>query len=464
MADKTAGTELPPRSGMELLRDTLEDKTDNSTALGRMLSSIYVGALSVQGQPPDRDYPVGEYIIHGGRVKFDLRELSDSERKRFFDYISNGKAVPREFATHRVGDELDADGSPKEIKTGLGGVFGDMLSSSKGIPIHYGINIAVGGRQTVCREGGEESLGKKPAEDGQWGHMYIHKDDEHGVMLVGVEGAELHKKNLRSLQGHSVLGIKGEFSAFNEFKNTSKDLHDQQIKVGKQPINIGNDINWATVRITQKSLQLLLANQVDPLAIMYKEHPLSQEAQSNRLEKMASWASEQKVPQEKLQSTSDLINKIFKVERLIRENKIAYIQPLAEFNRAYSDYQNALHSSSSISPDELKKRYTAVIQGLENFKLVTNDANKLLTVEGCIQTMGVIQDVMGRKVRENDLPNRLIRELDTPRKKGLLSSPQNTTPTLSASLSSLFPEDQQSLSADRLDGFSPDYSTVAKRS
>ena len=92
----------PKKSGLTLLIDTLKTQTANSEALGSVLTAMDAGTLTVNGEPPDKAYPLGEYLIHGGRIKFDLSELNDKQKTDFFIFITNKNAQPRIFATHRA--------------------------------------------------------------------------------------------------------------------------------------------------------------------------------------------------------------------------------------------------------------------------------------------------------------------------------------------------------------------------
>ena len=280
------------RSGLGLLRDTLVDVTDNSCALGRVLKAIDTGTLTVNGQTPDVAYSIGEYLVHGGRIKFDVSELNPEDQDIFFDYITNKQAKARTFATHRVGG-IDASGSPAEAKSGFFGAVGDLfrragvylgIAQSK----HYGINLAIGGSNIANREG--ESLGINPDESGQWGHMYLHKDS--GIVLVGIEPSGPGQTNKRTAEDHSTTGESGTFSPFLEKKINSPALQQDQLKSGKEPLSVEEKYNWATVKMTSAQLNSCIdATIVDNNVSLVEKTPSNAtKAESNRTGKMKAWA------------------------------------------------------------------------------------------------------------------------------------------------------------------------------
>lgn len=282
------------RTGLQLLSDTLKDETPNSKALGRVLKAMDKGTLSVNGQRPDEAYSIGEYLIHGGRIKFDVSDLSRHQQTQFFKYISNEQAQARTFATHRAGG-IDASGSPAEAKSGILGAIGDFFRSlavaigfaeSK----HYGINLAIGGRKISNAEGKNQGL--FPEESGEWGHMYMHKDSN--LLLVGIEPSGPGASNKRTKEAHSKTGASGEFSPFMEQKINSEALQQQQIKLGKSPLSIKEKYNWATIKITAEQLDALRTGpdigKNNALLVEKKPANAALVKDSQRVEKMKAWA------------------------------------------------------------------------------------------------------------------------------------------------------------------------------
>lgn len=280
---------LPPRSGLELLEDTLRSDTENTKALGRVLLAIKSGTLTVNGQAPDEAYPIGEYLTHGGRINFDVSALSAEEQQQFYNFITNNQAKPRAFATHRAGG-TDANGSPAEAKSGLLGAISDAFRALFGASKHAGINLAIGGNHIASREGAPGGLGKNPDESGEWGHMYLHQDSN--IVMVGVEASAPGKHNLRTGEAHSKTGAAGELSPFLQKKIDSKALREEQIEAGKTPLSTKEKYNWATVKISSDQLrQMMIADQgADYVALVKAKPDNAQPAEQNRQEKMEAWA------------------------------------------------------------------------------------------------------------------------------------------------------------------------------
>ncbi|MCC5015800.1 hypothetical protein [Legionella sp. 31fI33] len=282
------GVELP-RTGLELLEDTLRSDTENTKALGRVLLAIKSGTLTVNGQAPDEDYPIGEYLTHGGRINFDVSALSAEEQQQFYAFITNNQAKPRAFATHRAGG-TDANGSPAEAKSGLLGAISDAFRALVGASKHAGINLAIGGNHIASREGAPGSLGQHPDESGEWGHMYLHQDSN--IVMVGIEASAPGKHNVRTGESHSKTGAAGELSPFLQKKIDSRELQQEQVKAGKKPLSTKEKYNWATVKISSDQLrQMMLADQGADYAALVKAKPdNAQPAEPNRKEKMEAWA------------------------------------------------------------------------------------------------------------------------------------------------------------------------------
>ena len=233
----------PKKIGLTLLIDTLKTQTANSEALGSVLTAMDAGTLTVNGEPPDKAYPLGEYLIHGGRIKFDLSELNDKQKTDFFNFITNQKAQPRIFATHRASTKLDAAGSPAEEKSSFFGGFSDVFSYALGRGKHFGIDLAIGG---LADNG--------PQENGEWGHMYIHRNDSANLLLIGIEPSAPGMSNARTGEAHSKTGAAGKLSPFLEKKINSQDLRDEQSRAEHAPLSTNAKYNWATVKIDSNQL------------------------------------------------------------------------------------------------------------------------------------------------------------------------------------------------------------------
>ncbi|MDP1602850.1 MAG: hypothetical protein Q8M03_06250 [Legionella sp.] len=272
-------------NGLTLLKDTLSHNTNNAIALGRLLLAMDTGNLTVNGQNPDKNYPLGEYVIHGGRIRFDLSKLSDEKQQEFFAFVTNNSAEKRAFATHRVGG-TDASGSLAEAQSGFLGAIEDALRYVARRSKHYGINIAIGGSTTpdllVC---------ELPQENGEWGHIYLHQDKN--IVMFGIEGSAPLKTNKRTGQGHSKTGKVSEFSPFLERRIESQALHDTQ----ESPISTREGYNWAVVKVTEKEFKAMKERAIEaegspaPYTDLVNKTPDKAEAPApNRQEKMQAWA------------------------------------------------------------------------------------------------------------------------------------------------------------------------------
>ncbi len=282
---------MMPGSGLKLLTDTLKDETPNSVALGRVLNAIDKGTLTINGQSPDKAYSIGEYLIHGGRIKFDVSDLNSQQQSNFFNYVTNEQAKNRTFSTHRAGG-TDASGSPAESKSGIFGAISDMFRGA-GATIgivnskHYGINLAIGGTKEDNQVG--KNQGVKPQENGEWGHMYLYKDSN--ILLVGIEPSATGLTNKRTDEAHSKTGASGELSPFLETKINSMALQQEQLAKGNEPLSVKEKYNWATIKITPAQLLKLESNVDDDNVTLVNKVPSDAiTATPTRTAKMEAWA------------------------------------------------------------------------------------------------------------------------------------------------------------------------------
>lgn len=244
-----------------LLKTFDQDKhkplSPNVLAFARVYHAIEQGHLTVNGLPPDDFYPLGEYLIHGGRMRFDLSELNTQERQQFYEYIVNHQPTPsnnnhiiqRSFASHmRAG--LDAIGNIREIKSLFWG-----NRTQKARAKHQGINLPIGGEGSIFDN-------QTVTTDGKWGHMYIYDDHADGFMMIGIENSAPQQKNIRTKRSHSALGISGNISPFNAEKLQDKKWHKKIQQQQKCPLTT-KSFNWACVKITPQHLEKILANSVN---------------------------------------------------------------------------------------------------------------------------------------------------------------------------------------------------------
>lgn len=247
-------------SGLDLLAETFtpvqlntgtQPLHKNVVALGRILTAIQYGNLTVNGLLPDDDYALGEYLLHGGRIRFDLTELSIEKQIELKTLLFPIETLyPRAFATHRLGGK-DANGNLAEVKSGLFGAIIDafnyyILGQTK----HYGMDLPIGGL-------GKKHNGQTIHADGQWGHLYAHFDNH--FMMIGIEPSAPGKTNLRTQAKHSKVGKSDKYSPFLSLKIDDKALHDQQKAEGCCPLSTQSKYNWACVKINDQAFEKIKA-------------------------------------------------------------------------------------------------------------------------------------------------------------------------------------------------------------
>jgi hypothetical protein len=217
----------PQSPGWTLLENTFDAPEDkeisaNVVAFAKIYQAMGAGNISVNGQPPNADVNLGEYLIHGGRVQFDLSKLDEAQKKQFYKYVFGGAEIQqRKFATHRfvsvpkdkrkVGPDMEELPPALEMKTTLYSAWQDQVTPVEASH-HKGMNIPIGGE-------GKKENGHLIEGNGTEGHLYIHDSIlNNGMLMIGIEGSEPGKKNFRTGQGHSKVGTMGEKSAFMEDK------------------------------------------------------------------------------------------------------------------------------------------------------------------------------------------------------------------------------------------------------
>ncbi len=225
--------------------------SENVIAFARVFHAIEAGNLTVNGLPPDNSYSLGEYLIHGGRIRFDLSELDLEHRDLFFKYITNSDTtqrhiIQRKFASHLHGG-TDANGNITEIKSHLRAWW-----SAKNRSKHLGINLPIGGE-------GSEYKDQKITTDGNWGHMYIYDDHAVGIMMVGIQNSAPLQRNVRTLRYHNPLATSGTTSSFYCERLQDKSWHQHLSEMRRCPLTV-KQYNWACVKITDNVVNDLVAN------------------------------------------------------------------------------------------------------------------------------------------------------------------------------------------------------------
>lgn len=245
----------PPQKGKSVLHP-------NAVAFARAYHAIDMGTLKVNELDADADYALGEYLIHGGRVRFDLSQLSSNEQEIFYNYVlnqdqnpeRNATVINRGFATHGRGRDTIAGSPTEETPFKPWGFLRDFFINQ--IPLwvwgstseHRGIHLPIGGEGTECAS-------QTVSTDGRWGHMYIYKAKGTGnFMMIGIEGsAPQASANPRTKMKHSWLGTPAERSAFN-----AKKLH-HYCGDGSLPFS-ATKLNWACVTINPSQLIAITSN------------------------------------------------------------------------------------------------------------------------------------------------------------------------------------------------------------
>lgn len=158
----------PKYTGFDLAFRTLHHPGDNAEYFARTLITLACSNLEVCDQKPDKDYNLIEYLMHGGRVNYDLAALSNSEREKFIDLFAPGMQE-RLAASHTLVEDNQNNLREKKVR-GLA-AFAPRT--------HWGIDFAIGGTGgfTVKRRsqsGKVEEQQVSPQATGSHGHIYVH--------------------------------------------------------------------------------------------------------------------------------------------------------------------------------------------------------------------------------------------------------------------------------------------------
>ena len=245
-------------SGKGALQAYKEEESAIASAqfLMRVVSLLFHGDLRINGQVPDQAYALGEYLMHGGRVRFDLSHLTETQREEFWQFLCGPSKVvqSRAFASHGEAAGLDADGRRAEIKlkgavaAAVDGVkhAARRLSDDAYTDGHYGVNIAVGGYGATLK-------GEQSTADGQWGHVYIYKGSD--MIMLGIENSAPGMTDKIAAHKHDLQCKTSKISSFQELKIGDPALAQQQGK-GLCPLSVtGEKYNWASCQITPTALQ-----------------------------------------------------------------------------------------------------------------------------------------------------------------------------------------------------------------
>ncbi|MBV8802451.1 MAG: hypothetical protein JO131_05735 [Gammaproteobacteria bacterium] len=239
--------------------------------------------ISVNGQPADARHSVAAYFTTGGRILFDLNDLTIKQQNEFWNLLFlDEKNLSFRLSSHRISG-VTATGNPAEIS----------LKPKKNLfkyPLHNilvlyntisqlftrsqsGMNIAVGGEGTSIKD----CKGEVVANDGRNGHVLI--STRRGLLhswfhwlpgstyflsrtgnafMIGIENSAPGKKNIRTKKDHGLMATKSNISAFALPKMGSKVLADlEKTKTGAALSGENEGYNVITAKVTANTLNAL---------------------------------------------------------------------------------------------------------------------------------------------------------------------------------------------------------------
>ncbi len=224
-------------------------------ALGRMYNAIRLGDLTVNGLAPDSKYHLGEYLVRGGRVRFDLSDLKNQNlQDEFWNYLFPPalNLETRMFSTHSAAG-VDADEKPAEDK----GFFSNLRNflykflSKKYYP-QWQMHLPVGGYGSTI-----PGTDIQVTDNGKNGTVLVRRDGP--MVMFGIEASTFsifNSKNQRTNASHSFTGAAGKLSPFMALKLDDPVSIQRQKDDGKIPFTHAkkHKYNWACVTITEDIL------------------------------------------------------------------------------------------------------------------------------------------------------------------------------------------------------------------
>lgn len=206
--------------------------------------------LTFSGQRPNDYDALGAYLVSGGRLFFDMSQLSPQDKRAFDEFLfpkSSGNIFYRRLAgTHKVSTKI-INGKKYVYEQKLS-IFESFLNAIKQIigqikPLHFGMDIGLGGvgNELVTHEGKKVKI----KNDGEFGHLYANKHPELDAIQIGFEEAAPGKRFVPGGGWHGPDGKGSDHSAFmarkledQEFGENGKDkIIPQQDKNGKYAWN-----------------------------------------------------------------------------------------------------------------------------------------------------------------------------------------------------------------------------------
>lgn len=238
-----------------------EDNQQRMEILIRFIRAIDTAAqkdgLTFSGLKPNDVDKLGNYLTTSGRMFFDLSDLNEKDRKKFNDFLfpeGNSVIKPRFVATHAIEKQGDIL-VDKKLKP-LEALWRAIVNKIFGKPSeHYGMNIGIGGagNKTKNPEGEEVTI----QNNGEFGHLYINKNEDLSGIQVGFEEAGPGKKFIPGGGSHGIDGKGAEQSHCMTHR-----LQDYKFGPdGSDEIIPKNDKNgpytWNRIKVTEEMLKEL---------------------------------------------------------------------------------------------------------------------------------------------------------------------------------------------------------------
>lgn len=267
--------------GMDRLRNTFfpkiyeagkraDDNYARMEILTRFLRALAFGELTVNGQNPDAQYYLGEYILHGGRIFFDLSGLSEENQKKFVEYLMPKDMMAKQIharfaATHDIDKKTE---EPVDVKLKMASSLVKGLSSWIGASYrtHYGMNVAIGGDGNIIQN--YQGVEVEVSNNGNFGHLYINYDPNKPYAIqAGFEEADALCTNQFTGDYHSPTGGGGKFSAFGEARlqdfQKGHDFAEGAPLLVTSDHDSNNKYNWNRVVIDDQALERILDESVE---------------------------------------------------------------------------------------------------------------------------------------------------------------------------------------------------------
>ena len=259
-------------SGYKIFRETFAEKEGVNKAhpaetysLATAVSAFRNSQVSINGVPPDSNYPIEAYFSSGGRVIYDVTDLSSSDQDLFWkllfekqEYQDRAPVIYPRPSSHRFGN-VTATGGPAEIA---------VPGRKKPISAAYNFLTQMFPFGSTCL-GMNVPLGKDGQTNGNYGHMCICRDSRGlfgstgDAVMLGIENVSPgwfrfgfeEKENVYSKGKHFASGVKSKKSCTGLPKLGSEELYELHVDAGYPPmVPIGAEYNGITAIVTPTTL------------------------------------------------------------------------------------------------------------------------------------------------------------------------------------------------------------------